>query len=101
MNAFGQDFEEPIHDAVPLFRVEFGSELRRSSDVGEQDRHLLALAFERAPGGEDLLNEMFRRVGARIGGRSERTSAGSFAAPQAELGSSRQLGAAGGAAMPE
>jgi hypothetical protein len=25
VNAFGQDLEEPIHDAVPFFRVEFGA----------------------------------------------------------------------------
>ena len=46
VNAFGQDLEEAIHDAVPLLGVELGGQFRRSPDVGEQDRHLLALAFE-------------------------------------------------------
>jgi hypothetical protein len=50
VNAFGQDLEEAIHDAVPILRVEVGGELRRSPDVGEQDRHLLALAFKSAAG---------------------------------------------------
>jgi hypothetical protein len=63
VDAFGQDLEETIHGAVPLLRVEFGGELRRAPDVGEQDRHLLALTLESAPGGEDFLGEMFRGVG--------------------------------------
>jgi hypothetical protein len=55
VNALGQDLEEAIHDAVPFLRVELGGEIRRSSDVNEQDRHLLPLAFESAASGEDLL----------------------------------------------
>src|SRR6266496_3104281 len=66
VNAFGEDLEETIHDAVPLLRVELGGQFRRSPDVGEQDGDLLALAFEGAAGGEDLLGEVFRSVGARV-----------------------------------
>ena len=50
VNALGQDLEKPIHDAVPLLRVELRGERGRSFDVGEQDRHLLALALESATG---------------------------------------------------
>jgi len=66
VNALGQDFEEPIHDAMPLLWVELGGELRRSLDVDEQHRHLLSLAFEGAARREDLLGEVLRGVGTRI-----------------------------------
>ena len=66
VNAFGEDLEETIHDAVPLLRVELGGQFRRSPDVGEQDGDLLALAFKGPPGGEDFLDEMLRRVRERI-----------------------------------
>jgi hypothetical protein len=66
MNAFGQDLEETIHDAVPLLRVELGGELRRAPDVGEQHGHLLALAFEGGARGQNLLDEVFRRVTAWV-----------------------------------
>ena len=42
-------------------------ELHRALHVGEEDGYLLPLAFESAAGGEDLLDEMFRGVGERIG----------------------------------
>ncbi len=35
--------------------------------IGEQDGHLLALAFKRGAGGEDLVGEMFGSVGAGLG----------------------------------
>jgi hypothetical protein len=47
VNTLGQDQEEPIHDAVPFLRVELGGELRRSFDIGEEDRYLLPLLLER------------------------------------------------------
>ena len=43
-------------------------ELHRPLHVGEEHRHLLALALERASRGEDLLGEVLRGVGARLGG---------------------------------
>ena len=42
------------------------AEIHRALHVGEEDRDLLALAFERAARGEDLLGEMLRGVGAGI-----------------------------------
>ncbi len=65
VNAFCQDLEETIHDAVPLLRVELGGQFGRSPDVGEEHGHLLALAFEGAARGQDLLGEMARCVSAR------------------------------------
>jgi hypothetical protein len=68
VNAFGEDPKETIHDAVPLLRVELGGEPRRSPDVGEEHRHLFALAFEGASRRQDLLGEVLRGVGARLRG---------------------------------
>ena len=54
---------------MPVFGVDRLGELHRALHVGEEHRHLLALAFERAARGEDLLDQMLRRVGAGLGGR--------------------------------
>jgi hypothetical protein len=45
----------------------FSPRSHRAFEIREEDRHLLPLAFERATGGQDLLDEMFRSVGAGIG----------------------------------
>jgi len=41
-------------------------EIHRAFHVGEEHRHLLALAFKGAPRCEDLLGEMLRSVGAWV-----------------------------------
>ena len=46
VNALGEDREEAIHDPVPLLGIDLLGELHRALHVGEEDRHLLALAFE-------------------------------------------------------
>ena len=46
VNAVGEDREEAIHDLVPLFGIDLLGELHRALHVGEEDGHLLALAFE-------------------------------------------------------
>ena len=46
-----------------LFGVAVGEQLRRAFEVGKQHGDLLALAFQRAAGGEDLLREIGRGVG--------------------------------------
>jgi hypothetical protein len=43
--------------------IPIGEQLHRVLEVSEEDRHLFALAFERALGGEDLLGEVLRSVG--------------------------------------
>ena len=57
-----------------LFGIAVGEQLHRALEVGEQDGHLLALAFEGATGGDDPLGEVLRGVcvgrrGARRRGR--------------------------------
>ena len=42
-----EDREEAVHDPVPFLGVDLLGEVHRALHVGEEDRHLLALAFER------------------------------------------------------
>ena len=66
VNALGEDREETIHDLVPLFGVELLGKIHRALHVGEENRHLLALAFEGGSRRKDLLSEVFRSVRARV-----------------------------------
>ena len=59
-----EDLEEAVHDLRPRFRVELLRQLHRAFHVGEQHGDLLALAFEGGLGLQDLLGEVFGRVGA-------------------------------------
>jgi hypothetical protein len=65
MHPLGEDLEEAIEDLVPLLRIELVSQLRRALYVREQYCDVLALTFERAPRGEDLLGKMLRGVRVR------------------------------------
>ena len=47
MHTVGQDLEEALQDAVPFLGPELFGQLHGTFDVGEQHRHLLALALER------------------------------------------------------
>ncbi len=47
VNALGQNLEEAVEDGMPLFGARLLRELHRTLDVGEHDRHLFSLAFER------------------------------------------------------
>src|SRR5439155_9743698 len=96
VHALGEDREEAIQDPVPLLGVDLLGQLHRAFHVGEEDRHLLPLAFEGGARGEDLLGEVRRRVGA--GGTLCRTRGLSqaLAAAVAELLARRiRLAAAG------
>ena len=64
-----------------LLGIAVGEQLHRALEVGEQDRDLLALAFEGAARGEDPLGQVPRRVGLR-GGELRRPAARPSAAPQ-------------------
>ena len=44
LDRLGQDREEALHDLAPLLGVLLLGEVHRAADVGEQHRHLLALA---------------------------------------------------------
>src|SRR5262249_797068 len=79
----GENLEDAIKNAVPLFGAQLIGKSHGIDDVDEQDTHLLALTLERGPNGEYLLGEVTWRVGARIarlrsraGGRRERLAAG-------------------------
>ena len=65
--------EDRVEDLARLLRIAVGDELHRTLEVGEEDGHLLALAFERRPRGENAIGEMLRRV--RLGRRGRHRSA--------------------------
>ncbi len=69
VNSVGEDLEEALHDPVPVFGIDRLREIHRPLHVGEENRHLLALAFKRAAGREDLFRQVFWRVGAGIRSR--------------------------------
>ncbi|MCX5738622.1 MAG: hypothetical protein NTZ61_09035, partial [Proteobacteria bacterium] len=64
VDAFGEDLEEALEDAVPLLGVELPGQFHRALHVREQHRDLLALAFERGLRLQDLVREMLGCVGA-------------------------------------
>ena len=59
--------EDGVEELARLLGVAVGEELHRALQVGEEHRDLLALAFEGGLRGEDLLGEVLRRVGLRVG----------------------------------
>ena len=71
VDAFAEEREEAVHDLTPLLGVHLPGELHRAGDVGEHDRHLLALALERDGLGSDPLLEVARRVEAEVGIRRD------------------------------
>ena len=62
VDGFHHVLEDGIKKLARFFRVAVGQQLHRPLEIGEQHRHLLALAFERGLGGEDFLDEVLRRV---------------------------------------
>jgi hypothetical protein len=66
VHAVGQDLEEAIEDAMPLLGVDALSQLHRALDVGEEHRHLLALALQRGLALEDLVGQVLGRVVAGV-----------------------------------
>src|SRR5262245_48198574 len=87
VDAVREDPKEAIEEAMPFLGIDALGELHRVHDVGEEDGDQLALALERTLGSEDLLDEMARRVGARLEG--ERRCREVRAAHVAELRASR------------
>ena len=72
VNAARKDPEQAIEQAMPFLGIDALRELHRAHDVGEEDGDQLALAPERALGRKNLLDEMPRRVGARLAGDGRR-----------------------------
>jgi hypothetical protein len=56
MNPVGKDLEETVEDAVPLLGIDLFGQRYGALHVGEEDGHLLPLAFEGAARSQDLLN---------------------------------------------
>jgi hypothetical protein len=59
--------EHGVQDAASIFGIAVGEQLHRAFEIGEEDGHLLALAFESRAGGEDALGKMLGSVGVRRG----------------------------------
>jgi hypothetical protein len=72
MDGLHHAFEHGIEKFPGLLGVAVGEQFHGPFEVGEEDSDLLALAFEGAPGGEDLLREVLRGIGLR--GRKPRLS---------------------------
>src|SRR5207247_1173962 len=72
VNAARKDPEQTIEQPMPFLWIDALRELHRAHDVGEEDGDQLALAPERALGRKNLLDEMPRRVGARLRGDCRR-----------------------------
>jgi hypothetical protein len=62
MDGLHHPLEDRIEELACLLGIAIGQELHRALEVCKQDGHLLALPFQRASGGEDLLGEVLRRV---------------------------------------
>src|SRR5439155_1105911 len=72
VNAARKDPEQAIEQSMPFLGIDALRELHRAHDVGEEDGDQLALTPERALGRKNLVDEMPRRVGARLGGDCRR-----------------------------
>ena len=57
--------EHRVEELARLLGIAVGQELHRALEVRKQHRHLLALAFQRASRGEDLLGQVLGRVNMR------------------------------------
>jgi hypothetical protein len=68
-------FQHRIEELAPLLEIVVGQKLHRPLEVGEKDRHLLALAFQRRLGCEDLLGQVLG--GVRVGAGDLRLRIGS------------------------
>ena len=63
MHLLCQDLETPVHEGMHIFRIEGPGQRAETHDVGKQHRDLLALAFQGAAHGQDLVGQVPRRVG--------------------------------------
>ena len=96
VDALAEDREEAVHDPPPLLGVALLGELHRAHHVGEQHRHLLALALEGGAAGTDLLGEVLRGVGARVGSCDRRGGVGQRLAAAVAVLRCRGMGRAAG-----
>src|SRR5205807_3867525 len=61
----GNALEAAVDDVVHDLGVELLGERRETRHIGKQDGDLLAFTFQGTPGGQNLLGQMFRRIGQR------------------------------------
>ena len=83
-----EDLEASVHDPVDLLGVELLGDGSEVCHVGKEDGDELALAFDGAPGGENLLGEELGGVGLWVGVIEESSGLGGsegLAATTAEL----------------
>jgi hypothetical protein len=69
MDGFHHPLQHGVEHRARVLGVMSGDQLERALDVGEEDRHLLALALHGRSRGQDAAGEVPRRVGV---GRGER-----------------------------
>jgi hypothetical protein len=67
MDGLHHSLQDRIEESPRLLWVPVGEELHGTLEVGEQNGHVLAFAFERTLGGQDLLGEVFWSVGIGSG----------------------------------
>jgi hypothetical protein len=81
-------FQDGVEDLPRRLGVAVGQQLHRALEIGEEDGDLLALAFERGLGGQDLLDQVLGgvRLQGRRTNRGRRASGDSLAALKAEAG---------------
>jgi hypothetical protein len=70
MDRLHHALEHRVQDLARVLGVAVGEQLHGALQVGEEHRHLLALALEGGPGGEDSFREVLGGVG--LGGRERR-----------------------------
>ena len=54
--------EAAVHERVQLLRIDPLGDRREADDVGEEHRHVLALALDRGARAQDAVGEVLRRV---------------------------------------
>ena len=62
MDGLHHSLQNGVEELAHILGVTVGQQLERALEVGEPYRDLLALAFEGAPRGEDLLRDVLRGV---------------------------------------
>jgi hypothetical protein len=63
MHLLRQDLEAPVHEGMHVLRIERPGQRAEPHDVRKQHCDLLALAFQGAAHGQDLVGQVPRRVG--------------------------------------
>src|SRR5262249_48927373 len=99
VNGLHHVFKNRIEDLPGVLWIAVGEQLHRTLEIGKENCHLLALAFESALRDENLLDKVLRSVGLRgseaslsSGGRADR-----LPALQTELCTGREVSGALGA----